>query len=228
MLYRTFSSELSGDKRYVEDPPVFSALNRYTHPHPLLYTSARPPLPSSSVPFLHFTDTACRGNAANTFVQGSSTSEVLAQLAARFCGCTSIAGNLAIQLSLQDAGGLTEDSFSSLYHLREISGYLHLSNIPAVTSITLPNLRVIRGQTTLSSTHGPVSLLVENSRIGSLNLPNLTEISNGGATFVSTSGMCGFLGVDWTDIMTSGQLDYSMSGCTNMPDSGRYCSYGIA
>eukprot|EP00731_Ephydatia_muelleri_P019330 Em0012g155a len=164
-------------------------------------------------------DTACRGNAANTFVQGSSTSEVLAQLAARFCGCTSIAGNLAIQLSLQDAGGLTEDSFASLYHLREISGYLHLSNIPAVTSITLPNLRVIRGQTTLSSTHGPVSLLVENSRIGSLNLPNLTEISNGGATFVSTSGMCGFLGVDWTDIMTSGQLDYSMSGCTNMPDS---------
>nr|BAA81724.2 protein tyrosine kinase [Ephydatia fluviatilis] len=157
--------------------------------------------------------TACRGNAANTFVQGSSTSEVLAQLAARFCGCTRISGNLAIHLNLQEDANLTEDSFASLYHLREVSGYLQFSNIPAVTRITLPNLRVIRGQTALSSTNGPVSLLVENSRIGSVNLPSLTEISNGGATFVSTNGMCGFLGVNWADILTNGQLDYSMSGC---------------
>ena len=144
-------------------------------------------------------------------MKGSTTSEVLGQLYSRFCGCTYISGSLTIQLS---TGPLTEDSFNSLYYLREISGYLSLKNIPQVASVTLPNLRIIRGQTTLNSSTGPMALAVENSYIGSLNLPSLTEISNGGATFESTNGMCGILNVNWTDILNNGRFDYSMSGCT--------------
>ena len=151
-------------------------------------------------------------------MKGSTTSEVLGQLYSRFCGCTYISGSLTIQLT---TGPLTEDSFNSLYYLREISGYLSFRNIPQVASVTLPNLRIIRGQTTLSSSTGPVALAVENSYIGSLNLPSLTEISNGGATFVSTNGMCGILNVNWTDILNNGQFDYSMSGCTT-PSTGNY------
>ena len=150
-------------------------------------------------------------------MKGSTTSEVLGQLYSRFCGCTYISGSLTIQLI---TGPLTEDNFNSLYYLREISGYLSLRNIPQVTSVTLPNLRIIRGQTTLSSSTGPVALAVENSYIGSLNLPSLTEISNGGATFVLTNGMCGILNVNWDDILNNGRFDYSMSGCTT-PNTGK-------
>ena len=46
------------------------------------------------------------------------------------------------------------------------------------------------------------------------------EISNGRAVFISTSGTCGFLSVLWTDTLSNGGLDYSMSGCTS-PSSGK-------
>ena len=147
------------------------------------------------------------------FIKGSTTAEVLAQLNSRFCGCTYITGSLSFQLSTGTA--LTEDSFNSLYYLKEISGSLQLNTIPSMSTITLPNLRIIRGQDTFSSSGGPVSLLVQGFTNGFLNLPSLTEISNGRAVFVSTSGTCGFLNVLWTDIfLSNGGLDYSMSGCT--------------
>ena len=66
-----------------------------------------------------------------------------------------------------------------------------------------------------------MSLLVQGFTNGFLNLPSLTEISNGRAVFVSTSGTCGFLNVLWTDILSNGgPPDYSMSGCTT-PSSGK-------
>ena len=152
------------------------------------------------------------------FIKGSTTAEVLAQLNSRFCGCTYITGSLSIQLSTGTA--LTEDSFNSLYYLKELSGSLQLSTIPSMSTITLPHLRIIRGQDTFSSSGGPVSLLVYGFTNGFLNLPSLTEISNGRAVFISTSGTCGFLNVLWTDILSNGGLDYSMSGCTS-PSSGK-------
>eukprot|EP00731_Ephydatia_muelleri_P038613 Em0829g4a len=80
-----------------------------------------------------------------------------------------------------------------------------------MSTITLPYLRIIRGQDTFSSSGGPVSLLVNGFTNGFLNLPSLTEISNGRAVFVSTSGTCGFLNVLWTDIfLSNGDLDYSI------------------
>lgn len=151
------------------------------------------------------------GDSPDKVVNGITNDEVLGQLYTRFCGCTYITGSLYVKLF---PGNLTENSFNSLYYLREISGTLHFVGIPPVTSLTLPNLRIIRGQSTITSTNGPVSLLVENSYIGSLNLPNLTEISNGGAMFVSTNGMCGILNVNWMDILSNGQLYLSQSGCT--------------
>ena len=153
-------------------------------------------------------------------VSGSSNDQVLATLNSRFCGCTYITGSLSIQLTLGPSS-LTEDSFNALYYVKEISGSLQFLNIPQVASITLPNLRIIRGQSTHTSANGPVALVVENSYIGSLNLHNLTEISYGGATFVSTNGMCDFLNVNWNDILNNGQLDYSMSGCTAPSSSSK-------
>ena len=152
------------------------------------------------------------------FIKGSTTAEVLAQLNSRFCGCTYITGSLSIQLYTGTA--LTEDSFNSLYYLKELSGSLQLITIPSMSTITLPNLRIIRGQDTFSSSGGPVSLLVNGFTNGFLNLPSLTEISNGRAVFISTSGTCGFLSVLWTDTLSNGGLDYSMSGCTT-PSSGK-------
>ena len=146
-------------------------------------------------------------------VRGTTNDQVLAALNSRFCGCTYITGSLSIQLT-PGRSSLTEDSFNALYYLKEISGSLQFSNIPQVTSITLPNLRIIRGQSTFTSLNGSVALVVDSSYIGSLNLPSLTEISYGGATFVSTNGMCGFLNVNWNDILNNGQFDYSMSGCS--------------
>ena len=165
------------------------------------------------------TATACAGDAIGVTVRGSSNDQVLATLNSRFCGCTYITGSLTIQLT-PGPSSLTEDSFNALYYLKEISGSLQFSDIPQVASITLPNLRIIRGQSTLTSDNGPVALVVENSYIGSLNLPHLTEISYGGAAFVSTNGMCGFINVNWNDILNNGQLDYSMSGCT-FPNSSK-------
>eukprot|EP00731_Ephydatia_muelleri_P019538 Em0012g363a len=159
-------------------------------------------------------DTPCLGDSTDVFILGSTTAEVLALLNSRFCGCTYITGSLNIQLSTGTA--LTEDSFNSLYYLKELSGSLQFSTIPSMSTITLPHLRIIRGQDTFSSSGGPVSLLVNGFTNGFLNLPSLTEISNGKAVFVSTSGTCGFLTVLWTDIfLSNGGLDYSMSGCAS-------------
>ena len=152
-------------------------------------------------------------------MSGVTNDQVLATLNSRFCGCTYITGSLSIQLT-PGPSSLTEDSFNALYYLKEISGSLYLRDIPQVANITLPNLHIIRGQSTFNSANGPVALVVENSYIGSLNLPNLTEISYGGAAFVSTNGMCGFLNVNWNDIFNNGQLDYTMSGCS-VPSSSK-------
>ncbi|KAL5488667.1 hypothetical protein EMCRGX_G017643 [Ephydatia muelleri] len=170
-------------------------------------------------------DTPCLGDNTNVFIKGSTTAEVLAQLNSRFCGCTYITGSLSIQLSTGTA--LTEDSFNSLYYLKELSGSLQLNTIPSMSTITLPHLRIIRGQDTFSSSGGPVSLLVNGFTNGFLNLPSLTEISNGRAVFVSTSGTCGFLNVLWTDIfLSNGDLDYSMSGCTSPSSDCSSCPSG--
>ena len=168
--------------------------------------------------FLSETATACAGDVIGVAVSGSSNDQVLDTLNSRFCGCTYITGSLSIQLT-PGSSSLTEDKFNALYYLKEISGSLYLRDIPQVANITLPNLRVIRGQSTFTSANGPVALVVENTYIRSLNLPSLTEISNGGAAFVSTNGMCDFLNVNWNDILNNGQLDYSMSGCTGPSSS---------
>ena len=163
--------------------------------------------------FLLKTATACAGDVIGVALSGSSNDQVLATLNSRFCGCTYITGSLSIQLT-PGPSSITEDSFNALYYLKEISGSLLFINIPQVANITLPNLRITRGQSTFTSANGPVALVVDNSNISSLNLPNLTEITNGGAAFVSTNGMCDFLNVNWNDILNNGWLDYSMSGCT--------------
>ncbi|KAL5488663.1 hypothetical protein EMCRGX_G017639 [Ephydatia muelleri] len=86
-------------------------------------------------------DTPCLGDNTNVFIKGSTTAEVLAQLNSRFCGCTYITGSLSIQLSTGTA--LTEDSFNSLYYLKEISDSFQLNTIPSMSTITLPNLRIM-------------------------------------------------------------------------------------
>ena len=120
---------------------------------------------------------------------------------------------------------LVEANFSFLYYVKEIGGYLELNNIPSVERLSLPNLRIIRGENLRS---GRFSLLV-SGKIESLYMPNLTEISRGDVVLGSSSlncYLCNTRSINWTDIApfpVNSHL-FRTTGCSN---SGKYnvCSY---
>ena len=115
---------------------------------------------------------------------------------------------------------LVEANFSFLYYVKEISGYFELNNIPSIERLSLPNLRLIRGENLRS---GRYSLLV-SGKIETLYMPNLTEISRGDVILGSSSlnyYLCNTRSINWTDIApfpVSGHR-FRTDGCS---DSGKY------
>ena len=119
----------------------------------------------------------------------------LDDLNSTFCGCQYVLGAIRIVLPANNNVQLTEADFAFLYHLREISDFLHIQHVTA-TRLELPDLRIIRGETTFNS----FSLVGANNNIDTVFMPKLVEISEGN---IYLDGMCSLESVDWTDIAPS-------------------------
>ena len=132
------------------------------------------------------------------------------------CGCVYVSGSIRISVvtSWPDATEpLVEGNFSFLFHVREIRGYLVFFDIPEIERLSLPNLRLIRGEKLFNM----FALSVLNSYIKNLYMPKLTEITNGNAFFSDSTNpsVCNLMSVDWTDILSSdGTLTNTITGCT--------------
>ena len=96
---------------------------------------------------------------------------------------------------------LNSTDFNMFYRLEQVSGAVRFVGIPDTSDIILPNLRIIRGEELVL---GQFSLLVEDSIIGRLILPKLTQITKGSVIFQNTGSLCNYLTVRWTDIIDGG------------------------
>ena len=172
-----------------------------------------------------FVDTICLGHSQSSRYSrssGQTVFDILMDAYNQFCGCQYIQDNVAIFIgsNLSDADQpLVEANFSFLYHVREISGYLELNGIPHITRLSLPNLRIIRGNALRSNRYG----LVVSGKIETLYMPMLTEISRGDVILIASSDMpylCNIRSINWTDIAPFGPVAHRLitNGCT---DSGK-------
>ena len=135
--------------------------------------------------------------------------EILTNLHNQFCGCTHVTGSIQIDMFGHDNyTNLTEDSFNFLYHVEEISGVLRFQNIPNVEHVVLPNLHIIRGADLILTAEGRgLALVLLETRIGAIVLPNLSEVTRGDVYFQNTtSSMCNYKTVNWDDIIDNGEL----------------------
>ena len=95
--------------------------------------------------------------------------------------------------------------------ITEVSGYIFLQNIPTLSLLTFPRLRLIRGADTISSQ----ALAIVSSNIARLFMPRLTEITNGGVTFNNPAApLCSADSINWSDIISSSTSSYTGPTCT--------------
>ena len=99
---------------------------------------------------------------------------------------------------------------------------LLFQNIPTVERIVLPRLRIIRGEELLPTEEGRgLSLVLLETRIGAIVLPNLTEVTRGDVRFQNTtSSMCNYRTVNWLDIIDNGGQLVEVFAC-NLPAEGK-------
>ena len=167
--------------------------------------------------------TVCVGYATDFFAPGDTVEEILTNLRNQFCGCTHITGSIQINLfGNNNYTNLTEDSFNFLYHVEEISGVLRFQYIPTVERIVLPNLRIIRGDDLIPTAEGRgLALVLLETRIGAIVLPNLTEVTRGDVHFQNTtSSMCNYKTVNWNDTIDNGQL-VELMACESPRQEGK-------
>ena len=165
-------------------------------------------------------DDPCDGVAGT----GSSVAEMLYSLDQALCGCVYVSGSIHISVvtTWPDASEpLVEGNFSFLYHVREIRGYLLFINIPEIERLSLPNLRLIRGEELFFNMF---ALTVSDSYIKNLYMPYLTEITNGNAFFSDSTNpsVCNLMEVDWTNILSSGTVTNTITGCTGSSEKAHY------
>ena len=145
--------------------------------------------------------------------QGSTVPEILLNLRSRFCGCTHISGSVLINMASTPSIGrqLNATDFNFLYHVEQVSGSISLQSIPGTIRIILPNLRLIRGEELRGNRY---ALVVQNSTLGELILPRLTQISRGGVLFENSGGLCNHNTVNWPDILDNGNVS-RINTCPN-------------
>ena len=137
--------------------------------------------------------------------QGSTVEEILSSLQSRFCGCTHISGSVLINMASTPSISrqLNASDFNFLYHVEQVSGSIGLQSIPATSQIILPNLHLIRGEELRGNLY---ALVVQNSTLGELILPNLTQISRGDVLFENSGELCNHNTVNWLDILDNGDV----------------------
>ena len=106
---------------------------------------------------------------------------------------------------------LNASDFNFFYHVEQISGSVNLRGLPATSSIILPNLRLIRGEDLLGNRY---ALAVQNSTIGELILPRLTQITVGDVLFENSGELCNYKTINWNDILDNGNLT-QVNTCSN-------------
>ena len=146
---------------------------------------------------------------------GESVAILLENLHSDFCGCRAIDGNIRIVMSPSfpdfNNVSLTEANFTFFNEITEVSGYIFLQNIPTLSLLTFPRLRLIRGADTISSQ----ALAIVSSNIARLFMPRLTEITNGGVTFNNPAApLCSADSINWSDIISSSTSSYTGPTCT--------------
>ena len=150
----------------------------------------------------------CLGHMGNEGAAGISVAALLEDLHNDFCGCRAIDGNIRILMSTSfpdfNSVSLTEANFTFFNEITEVSGYIFLQNIPTLSLLTFPRLRLIRGTETFSHPSGPLALVIADSNIVRLFMPRLTEITNGGVIFANPAApLCSAAFINWSDITSS-------------------------
>lgn len=86
-----------------------------------------------------------------------------------------------------------------------------LNNIPQITRIILPNLRIIRGRELVLES----GLFIVSVNATEIILPKLTEISEGGITIIATpeNPLCNLALVNWADIVDNGRINVAYASC---------------
>ena len=137
--------------------------------------------------------------------QGSTVQEILLNLQSRFCGCTHISGSVLINMASTPSISrqLNASDFNFLYHVEQVSGSISLQSIPDTSRIILPNLHLIRGEELRGNRY---ALVVQNSTLGELILPNLTQISRGDVFFENSGELCNHNTINWPDILDNGNV----------------------
>ena len=102
---------------------------------------------------------------------------------------------------------------------------MYLRYISPISRLSLPNLRIIRGNTRFTVSSKEYSLIVANSDIGILYMPQLREITQGGVFLrglSNTPSLCNVQNVNWTDITSSPDASVYIrtTGCIN---NGKLC-----
>ena len=170
----------------------------------------------------HSIDEICIGHNNNERASGNSAAAILQDAYDQFCGCRYIEHNVHIEIpsSFYDNTLIPDSNFSFLYYTREISGFIYLRYISPISRLFLPNLRIIRGNTRFTVSSKEYSLIVANSDIGTLYMPQLKEITQGGVFLrglSNTPSLCNVQNVSWTDITSSpnASIYIRTTGCTN-------------
>nr|WEL12713.1 EGFR epidermal growth factor receptor 2 [Halisarca dujardinii] len=165
---------------------------------------------------LYFTAAFCNGVPSSDLSASLNFSSYLDVVASHLCGCEAIGGS--VDLSFPSTDSSADANLNFLFHLREITGYIRASNLPDMTSFSLENLVLVRGQQLASSGS---ALEISDSHNGNITLRNLREVTNGNVTF-SNLTWCGYTGVNWNDILETGHLVVTQytENCTQTDCSG--------
>ena len=146
--------------------------------------------------------------------------EFLPHMSNEFCGCRIVKGSININRPANEIYNSTD--FEFLSSVEEIGDTLFIQNLNLTDSITLPNLRLIRGRNLLEfivEPRGNPALFIHNVT-GPVYLPKLTEITLGDVYIVTVS-FCNHRGVLWEDILTAPGSHYEDIGNDHCP-----CEFG--
>lgn len=151
----------------------------------------------------------CTGHQDGVYEHGHSVASQIQQLHRDFCGCKMIAGSINVAMSNKQPDHetvvLSEANFTFFNDIIEVTGYISISNLPPIKSLSFPSLRLIRGREKRFDLY---SLVLLQARYVKLHMPKLVEISSGGVlvqadSTPSTPFLCNILAVNWMDIVAS-------------------------
>ena len=158
----------------------------------------------------------CRGTnyGVLTSLYGSTPSERLARLRARYSGCQLVAGNVEI-FGISNSADL-----DFLKDIEEITGYMLVYQTER-TALSVPNLVLIRGNPLFNDSVSGRSAglaVLDNGRLEELHVPNLREISAGVVVFRGNPSICYINTIRWDDILEtplvqSIGLNLTATGC---------------